>query len=104
MILGCLGTVPEAASADALQFTPIGQGIRPELVLPGLDHLHLAVCPASRYHMRRMHTPQAECVGNVTVASYQPCSEKVQPEAEIWQGTLHSLRPLIAIFPGLAIS
>jgi len=51
--------------------------------------------------MRRMRTPQAECVGNVTVVSYQPCSEKVHPETESWQGTLHSRRAMI---PGLAIS
>ena len=45
--------------------------------------------------MRRMRTPQAECVGNVTVASYQLCSEKVQPETESWQGTLHCLARLV---------
>jgi len=84
--------------------------------------------------MRWMRTPRAECVGNVTVASYQLCSEKVQPETEIWQGTFWVIaalsflglgsppptpdwgsdlnlsrdhmesRPLIAVFPGLAIS
>src|SRR5215510_8060078 len=43
MLLGRMGDVPEATSADALQFTPIGKGIRPELVLPGLDHPHLAI-------------------------------------------------------------
>src|SRR5262252_5797216 len=38
-----LRDVPEATSTDALQFTPIGKGIRPELVLPGLDDPHLAI-------------------------------------------------------------
>src|SRR5215468_9592317 len=43
MLVGRGGDVPEATSADALQFTPRGQGIRPPLILPGLDHPHLAI-------------------------------------------------------------
>src|SRR4051794_25575845 len=43
MLLGRVGDVQEATSTNTLQFTPIGKGIRPELVLPGLDHPHLAV-------------------------------------------------------------
>src|SRR5262249_6490039 len=43
VLLGRVGTMTEATPTDALQFTPIGKGIRPELILPGLDDPHLAV-------------------------------------------------------------
>src|SRR5215471_1141615 len=43
MLLAHVGDVPEATSTDVLQFTPRGQGIRPELILPGLNHPHLAI-------------------------------------------------------------
>ena len=32
---------PHGFSADDLQFAPIRNGIRPEIVLPGLNHFHL---------------------------------------------------------------